>query len=713
MHRFISRIVSVLLFLCGQTLIAAIPSVDQTSPRVSNVALLFPTQIVRPGSDLQGIVEFFLDPGWHMYWKNPGEVGTAPTFDWELPSGITLKGISWPTPSRLRSGETFFYGYEGTPKWVVTLSVDPKMSPGTYPLTLSAFWLLCDGTCVPASQRFETSITVSPTAPLSPPSEIVTKAQSLLPINIPEGSVRIDHDRLFVRLPIHEMDEVRTIVLFPEQGGLFTPEQLPQWEWNDGVLELSIHSPADVQGVLTKAGRFSGLCQLVSSSKIITYSFDILSSSIFSQESQGEQTPASPSEETFPIALFLAVVGGLLLNFTPCVLPVIGLKVLTLLSLREAKALKIIPHGLVYTLGVLATFWVLAGTLYLFESFGTTMGWGFQLQDPRFVMALAVLLLFLSLNLFGLFEVGTSVAAWASEVEYQKGLSARAPTLLASFVSGVLATLVATPCTGPLLGSLFGFASTFRPTEGLLLFSAVGLGMSLPLLIITAIPPFIRLLPRPGPWMVGLKQFFGFCALTTMVWLLWVLSEEVPSLPYVTVLSGFLLVAFGLWILGRWGTPVRPRGTRVVCRLFSLFFIAGGGLVLASSIDQYVAQWIHTTIPERPGIQWHPYSKSLLDSEVRKGNTVFVAFSARWCLTCQTNKLSFLSEKAVDVFAKHHIVALEADWTNGDPEITAELRSLKRNGVPVYAIFKKGCPPTLLPELVTPDIIVQAIEASQ
>lgn len=710
-----SVIASVIFFfsLCMHPLAAAFPSVEQTSPRVSNVALLFSNQVVRPGSDFEGVIEFFLDPGWHVYWKNPGEVGTAPSFDWELPPGITLKQVSWPTPSRLQEGGTFFYGYSGNPKWIATFSVDASVQPGTYPMALSAFWLLCDGTCVPASQQFETSVTVSVTAPEPAVSETVARAKELLPIQLSGGSISADQDRLIVCLPVQEPKDVRSIVLFPEQKDLFSVDQLPQWEWKDGTLVLTIHALKSAPTILLKAKRCTGLCQLIAASKTVTYSFDIpYELSLPREFGKGRPAALGSTENALYVVLFLATIGGLLLNFTPCVLPVIGLKVLTLLSLKESKRWQILLYGLVYTFGVLATFWALAGTLYLFESFGSTMGWGFQLQEPRFVMALTVLLLCLSLNLFGLLEVGSSIAAWASEVEYHSGLSSRTSTLSAAFISGILATLIATPCTGPLLGSVLGFASVFNPVEGLLIFSAVGLGMSLPMLVITAVPSLIRLLPKPGLWMVRLKQFFGFCSLATMVWLLWVLNSEIPSLSCVVVLTGFLLVAFGLWIFGQWGTPVRSRFTRIVGRLFALFFALCGLLILAASVDQRVAQWIQSTVPERPAIQWQPYSKSLSNEEVEKGNTVFVAFSAKWCLTCQTNKLSFLSEKVVDAFKDHHIVALEADWTNGDERITAELRSLGRNGVPVYAIYKKGRDPVVLPELVTPDIIIQSLETS-
>ena len=707
MSSFFSFVVSALLFNL-QPLTAAAPTIEQTSPRVSNVALLFPVETVQPGSEFEGIIEFFLDPGWHVYWKNPGEVGTAPVFDWELPPGITLKEVSWPAPSRLKTGEAFVYGYEGNPKWVVRLAVESGMKEGAYHIKLSAFWILCDGICVPASQLFEASITVSAAAPQASASEAVQKAKGLLPIPISGGGASTDGNTIALWIPLHQETDVRAVVLFPEQRGLFAIEQLPQWEWKDGTLLLTIPSLHDAPTLLAKEKKFSGLCQVITSSHATTYAI----STSYEGHLLGstEIITTTSSEDVLYIALLLALAGGFLLNLTPCVLPVLGLKILTLLSLRDARMRKVLPHGLAYTFGVLIAFWTLAGMLYFFESLGAMVGWGFQLQEPHFVMVLIALLLCLACNFFGLFEVGTSVAAWASEVEYQKGLSARSPTLSSAVVSGILATLIATPCTGPLLGSVLGFASAFDPMEGLLLFTAVGLGMSLPMLVVTTFPPFIRLLPRPGPWLISLKQFFGFCVLTTMAWLLWVLSKQVPTLSCIAVLSGLLLLSFGLWILGRWGTPIHSKATRIVSRAIALLFLGGSAFVLAASIDQRAVQWFYRVIPERPMIQWQPYSKAVRDAEVQKGNTVFVAFSARWCLTCQTNKLSFLPKKVIKAFKSRRIVAMEADWTGGDPEITAELRALKRNGVPVYAIYQKGRAPTLLPELVTPDIIIQSIE---
>jgi thiol:disulfide interchange protein DsbD len=717
--RFLIITSAVLLFSSIFQPLAAVSSTEETSPRLSNVALLFSSQQVRPGSELEGTIQFFLDPGWHVYWKNPGEAGLAPSFDWKLPPGVTVKDISWPTPSLFKRGETVFYGYEGSPEWVVTLAIDPNVPTGTHPITLSAFWILCDGTCVPASQQFETSLTVSPTAPEPVVSQFVRKARSRLPLSISGGEATINHEKLLVRLPIHKIDDVQKIVLFPEQGGLFAVEQVPLWEWQDNELILSIYSLADATDILSKAKQFVGLCQIITPSQTVTYSFDVpyeahsrltFQEPSWKQVNISEEITSTTSGNALYIALLLAIAGGFLLNFTPCVLPVVGLKILTLISLRDARLVKVLPHGLIYTLGVFVTFWALAGTLYLFESFGSVMGWGFQLQEPHFVMALTILLFGLALNLFGLFEIGTSVAAWASEIEYKEGVSSRAPTLTATFISGVLATLIATPCTGLLLGSVFGFASVLSPYEGLQLFTAVGFGMSLPMIIITAFPPLIRLLPRPGAWMVGLKQFFGFCVLATIAWLLWVLNAEIPSLSFVAIFSGLLLTAFGLWIFGRWGTPVRSIVTRSVGRALALLFVAGGIVILAGSIDQRIVSWLSTTIPEQSSIQWKPYSKAIRDEEVENGKTVFVDFSARWCLTCQTNKIAFLPAKVVEAFNSHHIVTLMADWTNGDPEITAELRALGRNGVPVYAFYRKGHPPYLLPELVTPEIIIQSVE---
>lgn len=708
------------------------PPTLRINTQTANFALLFPTQLVRPGSQIQGLIQFYIDPGWHLYWKNPGDTGVAPTFDWQLPPGIQIKEVQWPAPLRLERAGTFFYGYEKTPAWIVTLSFDENLPEGTYPLTLSAFWLACDGTCVPSSQQFECSFTVSPLAPPIPSLPALQDVEKKLPVALEGGEAVIDKDRLVIHVPFSDakLQEVANIFIFPEKEGIIDAASMSIWKKEGYGLEISTTSLPTAKDTLIQAKSFTGLVQLLSSKNEVLATYEVNIPFMTSVQPSSVNSPSSPAEgsqwkqkdvskelqtmhqgNALRAILLLAFLGGIILNVTPCVLPIVGLKVLNLISFRSLKRLRILAHGVLFTLGILIAFWVLAGGLYLFESLGTTLGWGFQLQEPYFVVALIIILFCFAMNLFGLFEMGTAISAWAAEVEQGVGTSSPSvgPSLFSSFASGILATLIATPCTGPLLGSVLGFASTFQPTDGLILFSVIGLGMAFPFLLITAFPTLIRLLPRPGMWMIGVKQFFGFCLLITIAWLLWVLHAEVPTLSIAFVSSGLILLAVGLWIFGRWASPIRSPFCRVMGRLFALLFLSLGIVVFLISIDKRIMPLIHTVLPQEKSIQWEPFSKEKLEDELSEGHTVFVEFTAKWCLTCQTNKLSFLSSRVVDAFQKGNIVALEADWTNGNPEITSMLRCLGRNGVPVYAIFKAGKEPIILPELITPETIVKAI----
>jgi thiol:disulfide interchange protein DsbD len=729
-HKAMAVMVCCYSFLLGLfPLLAPEAPVERISAHTANVALLLPTQTIRPGAKLEGLVQFYIEPGWHMYWKNPGDTGLAPSFDWQLPHGMTVQDFQWPVPSYFERAGSNFYGYEKNPRWIVTFALDETMPEGTYPITLSAFWLACDGSCVPSSQQFETSITVSATAPEIPPFPPVAAARQQLPIPVHEGTATVSDDRFVVVFPVPEeqIALLETVLLFPEAQGLFAVDHMPEWRRMGDGLELSVPALPRAKDLLLQTKRFVGLAQLRTPLSQITYALDLpyvtsTMGPVASDNDQDQWSPVDTSKEMnalhadngMKFILLMAFVGGVLLNITPCVLPVVGMKVLTLVSFRNLRWWQTLPHGLLFTIGVLTAFWALAGGLYLFEHLGMAVGWGFQLQQPLFVAALMVLLFCLAMNLFGLFEIGTSIAAWASDIEQKAGMPAAKtnPAYSSSYVSGVLATLVATPCTGPLLGSVLGFAATFQPIDGMLLFSAIGLGVAFPFLLISLFPMLIRLLPKPGPWMVGLKQFFGFCLLATVFWLVWVLHAQKPLLTLPSVVGSFTLMSFALWIYGRWGTPVRSRICRFFGRLVSIGLFCIGVLTFIAAIDSRVATWIHEKMPRHETIQWEPFSQERVTKEVARDRIVFVKFSAKWCLTCQTNELSFLSQDVVDLFHDRKIVALQADWTDGDPSITAALRSLGRNGVPVYAVFRENKAPYILPEILTPHIVVQAVQAA-
>ena len=390
--------------------------------QTANFAVIFPTQYIQPGSQIEGLIQFYLDPGWHLYWKNPGDSGLAPTFDWQLPNGITVKEIKWPVPSRFERGGAIFYGYEKTPEWIVSFAADKNLKEGIYPITLTAFWLACDGSCVPSSQQFEFSFTISPMAPPIPAFPALEEAKKRLPVQLDGGKAMIDNDRLIIdiTIPEEETAQVKSMILFPESEGIFAIDQVPVWKQEGTAVELSLFCLPTAKDTLIKAKRFSGLLQLVSSQNkpLITYALNVPYEATathafarpiptFSQEQPqwkaidvSKEANVFHVENTMKVVLLLAFLGGIILNFTPCVLPIVGLKLLNLISFRTLKGFHAIIHGLLFTLGVLMMFWTLAGGLYLFEYLGVTIGWGFQLQEPHFVIALTILLFCFAMNLF-------------------------------------------------------------------------------------------------------------------------------------------------------------------------------------------------------------------------------------------------------------------------------------------------------------------------
>jgi len=675
----------------------------QELPSNTTVSLILPPYSVRPGGNFEGVIQFSLDEGWHLYWKNPGEVGLAPSFDWNLPEGISVTEILWPAPSRYPSGSTMIYGYGESPKWIVRFHVDEEVKEGSYPIDLASFWLACNGSCIPGNGQSTALLQVSASAIPSSEFPEHTAAKNALPISKKETKVFLSENNLIVSMPISQEQgsQIQGTILFPEIQGLFPVETNPTHELREGRVDLTVPISESGKELLETTGQFSGLIQILyTDGKKET--FDATASL---SEAPVTAFPEEPQDDqTFFVILTLAFIGGMILNITPCALPVVGIRILHLISSRGEGKSRTFYHGLAYTSGVLLCFWVLAGFLYGLEYLGSTIGWGFQLQEPRFVAALIIILFILSLSLFGLVEIGTSVAAWASGVQTEQKRS-----LFASFTTGLLATVVATPCTGPLLGSVLGFAVTFNLFEGFVLFTTLGLGMAAPFLLISIFPGLVRWVPKPGPWTVGLKQFFGFIVLATVIWLLWVLEGLVPELSLTLVSFSLLFLALATWIYGRWATPIRAAFTRIVARLLALAVALLGTVTFFAAFDG--TPLIQILFPSYEQIQWQPYSEQRLHKELSDKKIVFIKFSAKWCLTCQTNAVTFLLPSVAETFQKYGVVPLEADWTDGDPKITEKLRSLGRNGVPVSAIFKQGKPPLILPEIVTQENIEEALQA--
>lgn len=396
------------------------------------------------------------------------------------------------------------------------------------------------------------------------------------------------------------------------------------------------------------------------------------------------------------LALAFAFIGGLILNLMPCVLPVLSIKVLGLVKhANDPKAAW--KNGLMFTLGVLVSFWLLAGLLLILRFAGQQIGWGFQFQSPLFLVFLSSLLFIFGLNLFGLFEVGTSLTSIESKVKKGGGLTA-------SFMTGVLATAVATPCTAPFMGSALGFAIAQPPVISLLVFTALGLGMAFPYLMLAKFPSLLKFVPKPGPWMDTFKKALGFLLMMTVVWLLWVLGVQLGSHAIILMLVVFVLMGLLFWLYGLASHPIKPQPTlKVIALLFlgCVFFGAFAG----------IKQLPKTEISSPTDLVWQEYSPELIKKFNTNGTPVFLDFTAAWCLSCQVNeRVTLSSPRVMKAFDDKGVVLVKADWTNYDPEITEALAAFGKNSIPFYVLYDRQGEAHVLPEIITPQIILDALE---
>jgi thiol:disulfide interchange protein DsbD len=402
--------------------------------------------------------------------------------------------------------------------------------------------------------------------------------------------------------------------------------------------------------------------------------------------------PAAPLPGSLAATLVLAVVGGLILNLMPCVFPVIGLKILGFVNQSGQERSKVAAHGLVFSSGVLLSFWALAGVLAVLRAGGEQLGWGFQLQSPAFVYALAGVMLVFALNMSGVFEFGLSATSVGSSLQSRSGLAG-------SFFTGVLATVVATPCAAPFLAPALGAALALPVVQSFAIFTAIALGLALPYLLLSIFPAAVRVLPRPGAWMETFKQFMAFPLYATVAYLLWVLAGQTTETGLLAALLGLVLVAMGIWVYGRWRAPGASPGR-------ARFGLIACALLLAAGAS---TGWPRAAAPT--DLVWEKWSPEAVERLRGEGRIVYVDFTARWCATCQANKrLVFHSEDVLRMFRDERVVPLRGDWTNRDPAITAELARYHRSAVPFNVVWLPGhADPVILPELLTPAVVLRTL----
>ncbi len=647
---------------------------------------------VAPGGSVQAGLVLTLEQGWHVYWINAGDAGEAPAIKWTLPTGITAGAMQFPIPERLPLGPLMDFGYEDTAAFPITLTAASSTKPGRLHLEALVTWVVCREVCVPGKAKMGLDLDVIPGAPAAPAAKgAIGEALTLLPKPLPaKDHVAVTggkQDFVFTLTTRQKEDDAE---FYPFDQDLIAnaPDQDVD-ELSDGIRVWVPRSP----DLKTLPKQIHGLLRL-SDNEAYEFTAPVTAGEIPREATAAKGAAGGSANVTILGAIGLAFVGGIILNLMPCVFPVLFLKGLALVQTSGEERSKMRSHGLVYALGILVSFWTIVAVLLALRSTTNQIGWGFQLQSPTFLAVLALGLFFFSLSLAGQFELGLSLTSAGDSLTRKQGYAG-------SFFTGVLATVVATPCTAPLMGAAIGFALAQPMWVTFAVFTALALGLAAPYVALTIQPGWTKVLPRPGAWMETLKQLTAVPLFATVIWLTWVYgrlfsSSATPQTGVDRVaylLLGFLLLAIAGWALGKW--PANRKSTFAA--------VALGALALAAPLYQRK----DTTQA------WQPYSQATLDAARAAGEPVFIDFTAAWCLSCQVNeRLVLKSDEVQQQFRSHNVVLIRADWTQYDEAITKELASVGRSGVPTYVLYpaEKGTKADVLPELLTKPIVLGALK---
>jgi thiol:disulfide interchange protein DsbD len=647
---------------------------------------------IQPGRPFTVALHLVHEAHWHTYWVNPG-TGLPTTLKWALPDGWKAGDIEWPAPTLIKDGRGNIVGngYEGDLLLPVTLTPPADLKPGTtVSLPVAADWLMCQDVCVPGGAKLSLSLPVTDGIPQPDPAwgSRVRAVLEKLPSSDPSLTVTASRTAgtvtLFVQGGSGAVPAPDDLHFFSEDGTVAYDQ--PQQAKSDGAggyvitLPISTDGPKDAPrlvGVLTsregwRNGSLPGI------------RVDVAFGAAPVADAGGSGS--------FVGTLVLAFFGGLILNLMPCVFPVLGIKILGFVNQAGADRRKVTLHGIVFTAGVLISFWVLAGTLAVLRAGGSQLGWGFQLQSPAFVFGLAAAILVFALSMSGVFEFGLTATGFGSQLQSKSGFTG-------SFLTGVLATVAATPCAAPFLAPALGAALALPTAQSFAIFTVIGVGLSTPYLLLSAFPSAVKILPRPGAWMETFKQAMAFPLYATVAYLVWVLAGQLQETGLLAVLFGLVLISMGIWAYGRWNAPGASAGSTRFGKFACLVLLASGA-------------WTGWPVSAAPSdIVWDKWSPEAVEKLRAENRIVYVDFTARWCATCQANKrLVFHSDDVLRAFREKHIATLRGDWTNKDPQITAELAAYHRAAVPFNLVWLPGhADPVILPELLSPSIVLDAV----
>jgi thiol:disulfide interchange protein/DsbC/DsbD-like thiol-disulfide interchange protein len=659
-------------------------------------------------------LDFDIRDGWHTYWRNPGDSGQATKLVWTLPAGFTAGDILWTTPHRFELAPLVNYGYAKHADHLVEITAPKTLKPGA-PVVLSAkaSWLVCSDVCIPESANLRLNLPVSARdgAVDSADAKLIAAARSELPSAAPAATMaRIQGGQLVIALGKDwgaTLPQIQSLAFFPYEEGAIeyaAPQTLSRSERGvELAMKLGYQPPQGgvLRGVLVATEQ--------NGSESVTVPMEIAAGlagaagaahpAANSHLAAAAATTGAAPAAGVPLLLLFAVLGGLILNLMPCVFPVLSIKAIGLVEQGKKHPATVRAKGLVFAAGVISSMLILAAALLALRAGGEQIGWGFQLQSPLFVTLMVYLLLAVGLNLSGVFEIGAGLTGIGDELTRDGGYRA-------SFFTGVLTTLVATPCTAPFMAAAVGAALTQSPGVALGIFFALGAGLALPYLLLSFAPALRRALPKPGAWMDTLKQVFAFPMYASAAWLLWVLAQQTSS-GLAAALAGAVLIAVAAWAyqkskLASAGSRIAALLAAAVALLLAILLPVQFAGVAAPSLTASAAQ-------VRATDAWQPYDAARLSELRAAGRPILVNFTASWCLTCLVNERNAFADSTVQqLFRSKGVTLMKGDWTNRDAEITKALAAFGRAGVPLYVVYdsKPGSDdPVVLPQILTVNIV--------
>ena len=631
--------------------------------------------------------------GWHSYYQNSGGVEQAPAIEWTLPAGFSAGPIQWPVP-QVKDG---FFGksfvFSGSPVFLTEITAPATLESGkTLTLSAKASWQICEDSCINEDKTFTLTLPVSASAEKNPAAaDLFAKSRASQPAK-PDGwtfSATPDGNDILLRVKPAGALENDPVDFVPDQPFVKSVSSGGKIERDGDSWSIRLKRAAKdaLENDIPQGDSFSGV--LIGPKPVAVPLTKIGATT-------AAQTPEAKNRDSLPLMKYLPILGGMLLgglilNLMPCVFPVIGLKIMGFVQQAGADRRKIVLHGITFALGVLASFGVISGILFALRSAGggDTIGWGYQLQNPWVVLSLMVLMFVLALNMFGVFEIGASATSVGGSLQSKQGLAG-------SFFSGVLATVVATPCSAPFLGAAIGAAIALPAFQFFAAFGFMALGLALPYLVLSIFPKLIDFLPRPGAWMESFKQAMSFLLFATAGYLLWVYVGIIDLDNMLGPVFGLSSIAVACWIHGRWNLPHRKQGTRLAAVAFTLAFTAAG---------------VFLAKPPKPStLDWQPWTQEKQEALLKEGKPVYVDFTAKWCATCQVNKKRAYTKEVVDLIHKKGVITLKGDKTKPDPEIEKALEKYGRTAIPVNVLLAPGKEPVILPELLSPADVIGALK---